>query len=119
MIKSEGLSMKNMREDKTDFTYLNRYSEYTKEDIVAIIDDLFEKAKHLTNPKLVFELTLEPYEDCYPGPVGVYVSGFRPITKKEIEEDREQEEIQELSKELGVTFYEAATIRNLKKRGKI
>ena len=110
--------MKNMREDRTDCTHLNKYSEYTKEDIVAIIDDLFEKAKHLTNPKLVFESTMEPYED-YPGDVEVYVQGMRPATEKEIEEDRKQAEIQELSKELGVTFYEAATILNLKQRGKI
>ena len=110
--------MKNMREDKTDSTYLNKYSGYTKEDIVAIIDDLFEKAKYLHNPKLVFESTMEPYED-YPGDVEVYVSGFRPLTEKEIEADREQAEIQELADELGVTFYEASTILNLKKRGKI
>ena len=97
MIKPKGLSMKNMREDRTDCIYLNKYSEYTKEDIVAIIDDLFEKAKHLTNPKLVFESTMEPYED-YPGPVEVYVQGMRPATEQEIEEDRKQAEIKALAK---------------------
>ena len=110
--------MKNMREDRTGFIYLNKYEEYTKEDIVAIIDDLFMKAGHLTNPKLVFESTMEPYED-YPGPVEVYVTGMRHATEKEIEEDRKQVEIQALSKKLGVTFYEAATILDLQKRGKI
>ena len=110
--------MKNMREDRTDCIYLNKYSEYAKEDIVAIIDDLFEKAKYLHNPKLVFESTMDPYED-YPGDVEVYVQGMRPATEQEIEEDRKQAEIQALAKELGVTFYEAATILNLKQRGKI
>ena len=110
--------MTNMREGKTDSTYLNKYEEYTKDDIVAIIDDLFEKAKYLHNPKLVFESTMEPYED-YPGPVEVYVTGMRPATEKEIEEDRKQVETQALAKKLGVTFYEAATILDLKKRGKI
>ena len=110
--------MKNMREYKTEPVCLNRYSEYTKEDIVAIIDDLFSKASHLTNPKLVFESTMEPYED-YPGDVEVYVQGMRHATEQEIEEDRKRAEIQALSKELGVTFYEAATILNLKQRGKI
>ena len=110
--------MKNMREDKTDCIYLNKYSEYTKEDIVTIIDDLFDKAGHLTNPKLVFESTMEPYED-YPGDVEVYVCGMRPATEEEIEEDRKQAEIQALSKKLGVTFYEAVTILDLKQRGKI
>ena len=110
--------MKNMREDKTDCIYLNKYSEYTKEDIVAIIDDLFEKAKYLHNPKLVFESTMEPYED-YPGDVEVYVTGMRPATEKETEEDRKQAEIQKLAKKLGVTFHEASIILDLKKRGKI
>ena len=110
--------MTNMREQKTESVYLNEYSDYTKEDIVAIIDDLFEKAKYLHNPKLVFESTMEPYED-YPGPVEVYVQGYRPLTEQEIEEDKRQDEIQSLANKLGVTFYEAATILDLKKRGKI
>lgn len=110
--------MKNMREDRTDCVCLNKYSEYTKEDIVAIIDDLFSKASHLTNPKLVFESTMEPYED-YPGDVEVYVTGMRHATEQEIEEYRKQAEIQALSKKLGVTFYEATTILDLQKRGKI
>ena len=110
--------MMKMREHKTDCIYLNKYSEYSKEDIVAIIDDLFEKAKYLHNPKLVFESTMEPYED-YPGDVEVYVTGMRHATEQEIEEDRKQAEIQALSKKLGVTFYEAATILDLQKRGKI
>ena len=105
--------MKNMREDRTGFIYLNKYEEYTKEDIVAIIDDLFMKAGHLTNPKLVFESTIEPYED-YPGDVEVYVQGMRPATKQEIEEDQEQEELYKLAKEMGITVYEARTIQDLK-----
>lgn len=111
--------MKNMREDKTEFVYLGKYLYYTKEDIITIVDDLFEKAKHLTNPKLVFESTLEPYEDNYPGPVEVYVQGMRPVTEQEVEEDRKQAEIQTLAKKLGVNLYEAKTIQDLKNRGKI
>ena len=110
--------MKNMREGQTSSIYLSKCSQYTKEQFIAIIDDLFDKAGHLTNPKLVFESTMEPYED-YPGDVEVYVQGYRPSTEKEIEEDRKQAEIQALSKKLGVTFYEAATIQDLKQRGKI
>lgn len=110
--------MKNMREDKTNPVYLNKYSEYTKEDIIAIIDDLFEKAKHLSNTKLVFESTMEPYED-YPGDVEVYVQGVRPATEEEIKADRKQEELHDLAKEMGVTIYEARVFQDLKKRGKI
>ena len=110
--------MKNMREDKTSPTYLCSYSQYSRDQILAIIDKLFKEAVNLTNPKLVFKSTIEPYED-YPGDVEVYVTGMRHATEKEIEEDRKQVEIQALSKKLGVTFYEAATILDLQKRGKI
>ena len=110
--------MKNMREGQTSSIYLSKHSQYTKEQIIAIIDDLFDKAEHLTTPKLVFESTIEPYEN-YPGDVEVYVWGMRPTTEQEIEEDQKQAEIQALAKKLGVTFYEAKTIQDLKQRGKI
>ena len=110
--------MKNMREGQTSSIYLSKHSQYTKEQFIDIIDDLFDKAEHLTNPKLVFESTMEPYED-YPGDVEVYVWGMRPATEQEIEEDQKQAEIQALAKKLGVTFYEAKTIQDLKQRGKI
>ena len=108
--------MKNMREGQTSSIYLSKH--YTKEQFIAIIDDLFDKAEHLTNPKLVFESTTEPY-DNYPDDVEVYVSGMRPATEQEIEKDRKQAEIQALAKKLSVTFYEAKTIQDLKQRGKI
>ena len=110
--------MKNMREGQTSPIYLSKHSQYTKKQFIAIIDDLFDKAEHLTNPKLVFESTIEPYEN-YPGDVEVYVWGMRPVTEQEIEEDQKQAEIQALAKKLGVTFYEAETIQDLKQRGKI
>ena len=110
--------MKNMREGQTSSIYLYKNSQYTKEQLITIVDDLFDKAGHLTNPKLVFESTMEPYED-YPGDVEVYVWGRRPATEQEIEEDRKQAEIEALAKKLGVTFYEAKTIQDLKQRGKI
>ena len=110
--------MKNMREDQTSSIYLPKHSQYTKEQFIAIIDDLFDKAGHLTNPKLVFESTIEPYEN-YPDDVEVYVWGMRPATEQEIEEDQKQAEIQALAKKLGVNFYEAKTIQDLKQRGKI
>ena len=107
-----------MREDKTPPICISKYSQYSRDQIVDMIDDLFSKAEHLTNPKLVFESTMEPYEN-YPGDVEVYVWGMRPATEQEIEEDQKQAEIQALAKKLGVTFYEAKTIQDLKNRGKI
>ena len=44
---------------------------------------------------------------------------MRPATEQEIEENRKQAEIQTLAEKLGVTFYEAATILDLKQRGEI
>lgn len=110
--------MKNMREDTTSPTYLSSYSEYSRDQILVIIDKLFNEAVNLTNPKLVFKSTIEPYEN-YPGDVEVYVQGIRPATKQEIEEDQEQEELYKLAKEMEITYLEARTLRDLKKRGKI
>ena len=44
---------------------------------------------------------------------------MRHATEQEIEEDQKQAEIQALAKKLGVSFYEAKTIQDLKHRGKI
>lgn len=76
--------MKNMRGDKTDTIRLNGYTGYSQEEFISIIDELFLNAGHLTNPKLIFESTMQPYMD-FPGPVEVYVKGFRPVTEVEIE----------------------------------
>lgn len=107
-----------MREDKTESIHLSRNSQYTRDEIITIIDDLFTKANHLTDPKLVFESTMEPYED-FPGDVDVYVEGMRPDTEEELEEERKEEEIHKLAESLGVSFYEARFILDLRKRGKI
>ena len=110
--------MKNMREDKTNSIYLNGYTGYSQEEFISIIRDLFLNAGHLTNPKLIFESTMEPYED-YPGPVEVYVEGFRPVTEAEIKADEEEKELFKLAREMGVSVYEARVFQDLKQRGKI
>ena len=76
--------MKNVREDKTDAIRLNGYTGYSQEEFISIIRELFYNAGHLTSPKLIFESTMQPYMD-FPGPVEVYVKGFRPVTEVEIE----------------------------------
>ena len=76
--------MKNMIEDKTDAIRLNGYTGYSREEFISITDELFLNAGHLTSPKLIFESTMQPYMD-FPGPVEVYVKGFRPVTEVEIE----------------------------------
>ena len=110
--------MKNMRKGQTPSIYLSKHSQYTKEQFIAIIDDLFDKAEHLINPKLVFESTIEPYED-YPGDVEVYVGGMRPATEAEIKAEEEEKELRKLAREMGVSVYEARVFQDLKQRGKI
>ena len=110
--------MKNMREDKTNAIRLNGYTGYSREEFISIVDEMFYNAGHLTSPKLIFESTLEPYED-YPGPVEVYVKGFRHVTEAEIKADEEEKELRRLAREMGVSVYEARIFQDLKQRGKI
>ena len=110
--------MKNMREDKTNTIHLNGYTGYSQEEFISIVKDLFYNAGHLTNPKLIFESTLDPYED-YPGPVEVYVKGLRHVTEAEIRGEEEEKELRKLAREMGVSVYEARIFQDLKQRGKI
>ena len=110
--------MKNMREDKTNTIRLNGYTGYSREEFISIIDELFYNAGHLTGSKLIFESTLDPYED-YPGPVEVYVEGLRHVTEAEIKADEEEKELRRLAREMGVSVYKARIFQDLKQRGKI
>ena len=110
--------MKNMREDRTNAIRLNGYTGYSREEFISLIDDLFLNAGHLTSPKLIFESTMQPYMD-FPGPVEVYVKGFRPVTEVEIKAEEEEKELRKLAKEMGVSVYEARIFQDLKQRGKI
>lgn len=100
--------------------YLSEYEEYKPEEIKELCDSLIKKAESegLTNCYLRFESTREPYED-YLGPVSITPCGYREFNYKEKKELEKQKEIESLAKELGITFYEATTIKNLKERGKI
>ena len=110
--------MKNMREDKTNVIRLNGYTGYSQEEFISIIDELFYNAGHLTNPKLIFESTMQPYMD-FPGPVEVCVKGLRHVTEAEIKAEEEEKELRRLAREMGVSVYEARIFQDLKQRGKI
>ena len=71
------------------------------------------------NLKVSFESTLEPYEDCLPGPVQVSIVGLRKETEKELKERQVRAETQKLADKLGVSYYEASIVLDLKRRGKI
>lgn len=71
------------------------------------------------NLKVSFESTLEPYEDCYPGPVRVSIVGLRRETTKELQERQMRVEIQKLADKLGVSYHEASIVLRLRGQGKI
>ena len=114
--------MKSMREDRTPAIDIGYSSRYTREQIIDIIDDLFAKAKHLTDVKIVFESTIDSYEDYSPGDVEVYVTGMRPATEEEIEKEKRKKEKREkevfqYAKKLGISVCEARLLLDLKDRG--
>ena len=105
-------------------SYLNDYTEFDLEGLETLVQAIKDKMQRAVNSRLTevfvqFRSTLEPYEDCSAGPVEVQVRGKRGLNKLEQYEEKRQESIAKLASELGVTFYEASVIQNLKSRGKI
>ena len=70
------------------------------------------EGKGWKRPRVLFESTLEPYED-YPGEVEVTIVGFRKKTQHELKIEEEQRVTEELAQKLGVTFYEASVLQRL------
>lgn len=58
--------------------------------------------------------TLEPYE-IFPGNVEVTIWGFRDKDPEELKYEKERQEIQNLATTLGISFYEAETLKNIPK----
>jgi hypothetical protein len=104
--------------------YLNEYTEYDRYTLAELVKHLEDRMVDAEDAGfegvyVQFRSTLEPYEDCSCGPVEVQIRGNRPYDRREVLELKKQEAIEALAKELGVTFYEASVIKNLKERGKI
>lgn len=104
--------------------YLNEYTEYDKDTLQGLFQGLLGKlekaeAAGYKTPYVVFCSTLEPYEDCSLGPVEVSVEGYRPLTHREVAQEKEAQRIETLAKELGVTAYEAGVVDRLRKAGKV
>jgi hypothetical protein len=104
--------------------YLNEYTEYDKGALQELFQGLLGKleraeAAGLKTPYVVFRSTLEPYEDCSLGPVEVCVEGYRPLTLMELAQEKENQRVEALAKELGVTLYEASVVDRLRKAGKV
>lgn len=113
-----------MRKDQFgESLYLSVYEEYDKVGLHKLFGDLYNKLDEAEQAgyvelHVVFESTIDPY-DPYPGPVEVKIMGNRKLTQKEQLEDAEQKRIEALSKQLGITFYEASVVDRLKKSNKI
>lgn len=100
--------------------YLSEYHEYQPEDILEISAKLLSVAKEerLQGCYLTFRSSRDPYEDTL-GPVALAVCGYRKLTSKEKTQLERNDVITALSKEKGISFYEAATLLDLKERGKL
>ena len=104
----------------TKSEYLSEYEEYQPEDILGICSKLLFAAKEagLEGCYLKFESTMTDHES-YPGPVQVIACGYRKLNSVEKAEYKKQVTIEALAQELGISFYEAATIFSLKEKGKL
>ena len=47
------------------------------------------------------------------------VCGYRKLSSEELNEVKEEAEVEKLAKEMGVAVFEARTVYNLKQRGKL
>lgn len=100
--------------------YLLPCDGYSLEEITEVFSTLLDEAvaNGLEGCYLQFESTKEPYED-YLWPPVVKAMGYRKLSAYEIEEQKEQDEIENLAKKLGISLYGAATVRYLEKSGKV
>lgn len=104
--------------------YLNEYQELDDEGLRDFCEDLIGKMKVARaagwkDVYVQFSSTLEPYEDCYPGPVEIQIRGKRNQNPFEKAKADEYKRIQELADKLGITPYEAGVVDRLEKLKKI
>lgn len=100
--------------------YLSENTEYQTQTLLKVFEFLFEKGQKagLEGCFLRFSSTMEPYED-YLGPVQVTVCGYRKLNARELDELKTEKDVSNLAKEMGITFYEAQVVYNLKQQGKL
>jgi hypothetical protein len=105
---------------RMDEIYLSEYTEYQPEELAELFQSMLTKAESqgLQGCYLKFRSTYEPYED-FLGPAAVTVCGYRKLNSVELNEVKEEAEVEKLAKEMGVAVYEARTVYNLKQQGKL
>lgn len=104
-------------------TYLEEYTQYDDDSLRHLCEDLISRMKEardngLTNVYAVFHSTFIPHSDELGG-VKVQIWGERELNSLEKTREKEQERIQALADNLGVTFYEASVVDRLEKQKKI
>lgn len=105
---------------RTEEIPLDAYGEYSVEKLTSIFKGLLEKAVNagLENCFLKFESRYEPHEDWLGEPV-VFPCGYRRLNKIEKKELEEQDYLEKLAKERGISVYQAKNLLSLVKQGVI
>jgi hypothetical protein len=105
-------------DERTEKNYIGSEREYTKEELVEIIDECILDAQKagLQDVKVEISASID-YDGCpYVSIRGV---GKRKLTTDELAILEEQAEIEKKAKQLCITFYEASIVMRLEKSGKI
>lgn len=108
------------KEEEAEREYLSEYREYSLDEVVALCEDLLNKAsaQGLQGCFLKFESHREPYEDYLASP-SVAACGYRTLNERETAKLEEQKAIESIADELKITFYEASVVKRLRESGKI
>lgn len=98
------------KEDTFYTEYMQSYGcdSETFQEVFKRLSDKIKEAEDSgwKDVSIVFNSTLEPYEDCMPGNVEVEIRGLRKCTDKELKEFKNNLRIEEESKKFGLTSYE-------------
>ena len=92
----------------------------TPQDVFDIGSELIKKAEAtgLENCSLLFKSHHEPYEN-FLGDPSVSVKGYRKLNSEEEEELKFEDEVNRVSKDRGISPYQARTLLELKRDGVI
>jgi hypothetical protein len=103
---------------RTEKNYIGSEREYTKEELIAIIDACILDAQKAGLQSVKVEISASTDHDNYPY-AAIRGVGKRKLTTDELATLEEQAEIDKKAEQLGITFYEASIVMKLEKSGKI
>ncbi len=105
-------------DERTEKNYIGSEREYTKEELIEIIDDCILDAQKAGLQDAKVEISASTDYDNYPYVV-IRGVGKRKLTADELAVLEEQAEIEKKAEQLDITFYEASIVMRLEKSGKI